>query len=91
MALDGNDGQLSNISESDGGEGKNDNHDAISKGEAAAGKDSTSSGGEAVVASKEGLPTVQMDWEKDSKNPFNWPMKKRIYHTVLTGMFGLVV
>lgn len=40
--------------------------------------------------SKEALP-VKENWDEDNKNPYNWSMAKRVYHTVLIGLFGLTV
>lgn len=31
------------------------------------------------------------EWIRDSKNPYNWPMWKRVYHAVVPAVFGLVV
>ncbi|KAM0145557.1 hypothetical protein ACHAQE_011206 [Botrytis cinerea] len=36
-------------------------------------------------------PTAVVSWDEDSQNPYNWSMTKRVYHTVLIGMFGLTV
>jgi len=33
----------------------------------------------------------EADWASDGKNPYNWPMRKRVYHTVMPALFGLVV
>lgn len=32
-----------------------------------------------------------IDWDSDGRNPYNWPMWKRVYHAVLAAVFGLVV
>ncbi|KAI9742874.1 MAG: hypothetical protein M1818_003603 [Claussenomyces sp. TS43310] len=33
----------------------------------------------------------ELDWASDDKNPYNWSMRKRVYHAVLPALFGLVV
>ncbi|ESZ90719.1 hypothetical protein SBOR_8913 [Sclerotinia borealis F-4128] len=38
-----------------------------------------------------GPPPVVVNWDQDDKKPYNWSMTKKVYHTVLIGMFGLTV
>jgi hypothetical protein len=35
--------------------------------------------------------TAVIDWDGDHRNPYNWPTWKRVYHSVLPAIFGLVV
>ncbi len=35
--------------------------------------------------------TKQDDWMSDFKNPYNWPMSKRVYHTMIPARFVFVV
>ena len=50
----------------------------------------SSSSEKSVSEPSEGKVQV-IDWDSDDRNPYNWPMWKRVYHAVLAAVFGLVV
>jgi len=46
----------------------------------------------ASIQSKEAtIPALDWDNEEDSDNPFNWPLWKRMYNTMIPGLLGLAV
>lgn len=60
--------------------------------------DSKPSGNESMMANGRGEhpsenepPAVEINWDGDDRNPYNWSMTKRVYHTVLIGLFGFTV
>ncbi|KAM3079652.1 hypothetical protein ACMFMG_006065 [Clarireedia jacksonii] len=55
------------------------------------GSQSATSNGEGELEGKENSPAIEVSWDEDHRNPYNWSMAKRVYHTLLIGIFGLTV
>lgn len=43
--------------------------------------------------SAKSIPTTALDWDgpDDPENPFNWPLWKRVYQTIGTGLLAFAV
>lgn len=95
MASDEKDDQAlsKNLENNDGAQSKDKDleHKSFTQSDAFPESNKLVSNTETTLPQSKEKSNVEIDWDHDSKNPYNWPMRKRVYHTILTGTFGLVM